>query len=128
MTLSAAAFIAAGAIYGYIGVCAALLIRAAVTFPIFLHIMNKVSRISPLEYLKALSPSLVCGIAAATVCFALKHLFSAQFPIHHTARLAVCGLSSTAVFAGLMIALYRDKLSTLKHYVKPAPRSSQTKS
>jgi O-antigen/teichoic acid export membrane protein len=124
MTLSTAVSIAVGAGYGYVGVCAALLARAAIAFSALLYIMGKVSRIPPNSYLKALAPSLICGAAAAAVCLALRHLLTAQFPVHLTARLAICGVLSAAIFAASAMLFYKEKLKTLRRYIKPASESS----
>jgi PST family polysaccharide transporter len=125
MALSMAAFMFAGSFYGYFGVCTALLIRAAVFFPIVLYAMKKVSRIPPLGYMAALAPSLVCGGIAAAACGALMYFFTVTFPVHHAVRLAACATLSAAVFAAALILFFREKIKTLKYYVGPAALSAK---
>jgi PST family polysaccharide transporter len=112
-------------LYGYLGVCAALLIRAVVLFPVVLYAMKKVSRIPPAGYMAALAPSLVCGGIAAGACAALMYFFTVTFPVHHAARLAICATLSTAVFGAALILFFRDKIKPLKYYVNPAALSAE---
>jgi PST family polysaccharide transporter len=125
MALSMVLFMFIGSFRGYSGVCAALLIRAVVLFPVVLYTMKKVSRIPPAGYMAALAPSLVCGGIAAVACGALMYFFTVTFPVHHAARLAICATLSTVVFAAALLLFFREKIKTLKYYVNPAASSAE---
>jgi PST family polysaccharide transporter len=128
MALSTAAFMFAGSFYGYLGVLAALLIRAAVLFPVIVYAMKKVSGVSVAGYLAALLPSLICGAAAVLSCVALNYLFTARFPVHHVARLAVCAIVPTMVSAAALMLFFGEKVNALKNYIRPAAPPATGKS
>jgi PST family polysaccharide transporter len=111
------AAIALGAAYGPLGVCAALIIRAAATFPILVYVMKKTSGIPPTEYLKALMPSVVCGGAAAVTCAGLTAALTDLFPVHHTVRLITCALLSTAVFITAQTLFFGKNVRTILEYL-----------
>ena len=116
MLVTIIAAIALGSGYGPRGVCAALIIRAVVIFPVLVYMMKKTSGISPVEYLGALMPSVVCGGIAAITCAALLKTLTDYIPAHHTIRLAVCALLSTAVYAAVMTLLFRKNMKILTGY------------
>jgi PST family polysaccharide transporter len=116
MLVTVAAAIALGSGYGPRGVCLALIIRAVATFPVLAYILEKTSGIKPLEYLKAVLPSIACGIIAAAVCAALLKGFTEYFPVHQTIRLAACALLSTAVYVSVMMLFWGKNLRVLREY------------
>ena len=122
MVLTVLAAFLSGAGYGPRGVCVAFIVRTVLLFPVLLYVMKRTSGISPLQYLKALLPSAVCGAAAAVACAALLKMFTSQFPVHPAIRLAACALLSTAVYATVMMLFFRKNLNMLKEYFSLASR------
>jgi O-antigen/teichoic acid export membrane protein len=56
-----------GSHYGVLGICKALLIRALVLFPLSLFFNKRTFGLSPKRYLRAIMPSLLCGLTASLV-------------------------------------------------------------
>ncbi|MFP4164011.1 MAG: lipopolysaccharide biosynthesis protein [Chitinispirillaceae bacterium] len=119
MTLLTMVFVGVGALYGPTGVCIALLIRAVTIFPILLMIMKKASGISPLNYLRALTPSLFCGAVSAGACILTIHLLKTYHPVHFILRLSVCVFVSISAFAGCLIFFFRPRFLQLINYLRP---------
>jgi len=118
MLVTVAAAIALGSAYGPRGVCAALIIRAVATFPVLVYLLEKTAGITPLEYIKAALPSIVCGIVAAAVCAALLKALTDIFPVHHAIRLVVCAVFSTMAYVAVMMLFWGKNWRVLREYFK----------
>ncbi|MBD3390599.1 MAG: oligosaccharide flippase family protein [Chitinivibrionales bacterium] len=118
VTVCAAVLI--GRVFGMMGVCWALLIRAILLFPVVLFVTQHVVGLSPLRYLRSLVPAVACGAAMLGVVLAVAGLVPGGSPAAHVSRVLAAGAAGTGAYLLVLYIVFREAWHTVNRLLHSA--------
>jgi PST family polysaccharide transporter len=118
------AAIAVGVHWGLQGICIALLVRSVAVFPLYVVINYRLTGIPPGLYYRAVMPPIVAGAGMAAVLEVLHRFIPGTTLARHFGVLGAGGLLGGAVYALVLLVLFRPLLRQLKGMVAMVFRGS----
>lgn len=112
--LTLALAVVVGSYYGVSGICWALLVRAVAIFPISLLINQRTFGLSPLSYLKAIMPSVCCGLIAFIVLHGLGLTGIFKTENHLYLKIVFESVLCLAVYGGMLRIVSKDSYKELR--------------
>ena len=94
-----------GSRFGVSGICTALLIRAIIVFPVSQYANYSTFGLMPFDYLKAITPSLLCGAVAFVVLQGMGLIGTLQVENHSYFKIA-CYSAVCLVVYGAMLRIF----------------------